>query len=986
MTTRLAVVGIDCQFPGAVNKDAFWDLLVRGEHGLSAVPRQRWDADRFYSAGKQAGTTNTRTAGFISDPDAFDHVFFGISPREAAAMDPQQRLLLQTSWRALEDAGMAPTSVAGTSTGVYVGIMSSEWANLHMTDYAGVTAHRGSGNGYCMTANRISYHLDLKGPSLAIDTACSSSLVALHSACAALRAGDCDQALVGGVNLLLTPALSIFYHQAGLSAPDGRCKPFSAGANGIGRGEGVGVVVLRRLADALADRQPVYAVIEASAVNSDGRSNGLTAPSRWSQRQVVADAYQRAGLEPDQVRFVEGHGTGTTLGDMIEVRALGDVHGADRTQPCLLGSVKGNIGHAEGAAGIAGLIKACLAMDRRILPPTICAAGENPELRLAEHGLRLAARPSRLPKGTVFGGVSSFGLGGTNAHVVLSTPPVRREPVPPQPGGVLTISANTVTALHRNVAMLAATVTREPAERLAQLCHSTNVVKSTQRCRLAVPLSTPDALRDTVLALADDPGMVAAASRRPAGKPKIAFLFTGQGSQYAGMAAALYANCPAYQERFDEADAVLTPLLGRSIGELVAGTVSIDDTALTQPALFCVQYAMAAALADLGVVPDTVVGHSIGEYAAACAAGRLTLAEAAAMVVARGALMQGLPPGGSMVAVRCSVAAVQPLVDDEPSVSVAAVNGPASVVLSGAADAVARITAALAETGIQATPLTVSHAFHSPLMAPMLEPFGAAIGTVPQRSLTATFVSTVHGRVVGPAELDTDYWVQQVRAPVRFADALGVLAERAPTHLVEIGPRPVLLALARRAGFGSGVATLACCPGKRATGAELSELLAVLYRDGLAVNWTALYRPGQRVLRRLPPYVFSDDARFWASAATVDTGPTTAIRTAVRAPVPIEPQRPTDVGSRVLAAIAEVGDYSVDDLHTGTRLRDDLGYDSIMVMQLGDRLTDLLSDDEPLSVQELLPQIVTVGDLMSFVADRCQDGATAAHRSAKGAP
>jgi len=362
-----------------------------------------------------------------------------VSPREAAAMDPQQRLVLQCAWRALEDAGVAPAKLRGTPTGVFVGIMSNEWALLHLTDYARVTAQIGSGNGYCMTANRVSYHLDLKGPSLAVDTACSSSLTGVHLACNALLAGECDYALAGGVNVILTPALNIFYTAAGLSAPDGRCKPFSADANGIGRGEGVGMVVLRRLEDAIADGQQIYAVIRGTAVNQDGRSNGITAPNRWSQQEVVTAAYRRAGVSPEQVTFTEGHGTGTELGDMIEIKALGHLHHDRADQPMLLGSVKGNLGHTEGAAGIAGLIKVALALHHRLVPASRFAARENPKLKLAEHGIKLLKAPHRLRAGPTIAGLSSFGMGGTNAHVVLESAPAPAAAAPSRGTGALPV-------------------------------------------------------------------------------------------------------------------------------------------------------------------------------------------------------------------------------------------------------------------------------------------------------------------------------------------------------------------------------------------------------------------------------------------------------------------------------------------------------------------------------------------------------------------
>ena len=425
--TPIAVVGIDCRFPGAPDKDAFWRLLMDGVVTDTEVPLQRWDIDTYYHPDGVAGSMNTRRAHFIDDVDAFDNDFFGIAPIEAAALDPQQRLLLQASWRALEDAGIDPRSLAGTPTGVFVGMMSSEWSSLQMFDFAGVTAFRGAGSGYFMTANRISYHLNLTGPSMAIDSACSSSLMAVHQGCAALRSGDTDTVIAAGANLLLTPALSIFYTQAGLSAPDGRCKPFGQRADGIGRGEGVAAVVLRRLDDAVADGQPIYAVVKSSVANHDGRSNGITAPSRRSQVELMRRALSLAEVEAGQIGFVEAHGTGTFLGDMIEANALGDVHKTRGGEPCLLGSVKGNIGHTEGSAGIAAFIKVCLALHHGVLPPTVFGDTANPGLRLDAQGLRLVESPEPLPANAL-GGVSSFGLGGSNAHAVLESAPPRRAP------------------------------------------------------------------------------------------------------------------------------------------------------------------------------------------------------------------------------------------------------------------------------------------------------------------------------------------------------------------------------------------------------------------------------------------------------------------------------------------------------------------------------------------------------------------------------
>ncbi|MEV7027322.1 polyketide synthase, partial [Kitasatospora sp. NPDC093558] len=442
MSDGIAVVGLDCAFPGAGGPEAYWDVLMRGADAAGAAAGARWD---------RAAFPGLPPGGLIADADAFDDEFFSIAPREAAAMDPHHRLLLQCAWRAIEDSGVSPAALAGTGTGVYAGVMGGEWGRLTMADPDRIRPQDGSGTSAAMTANRISYHLNLTGPSMAVDTACSSSLVAVHLAANALRAGECDTALAGGVNLVLSPVLGLVYERLGVGSPDGRCRPFSADANGIGRSDGVGVVVLRRLADAVADGQRVYAVVRGSAVSHDGRSNGVTAPNRWSQQKVLEQAHRRAGITPGRVAFVEAHGTGTLLGDAIECAALGTVHGVERPAPCAIGSVKGNIGHTEGAAGIAGLIKAALALHHRVVPASRYADRENRQLRLADRGLKLLKAPLRLPAGESFAGVSSFGMGGTNAHVVLASAPPRTRPARPRragrrarwDGGVFTVTADT---------------------------------------------------------------------------------------------------------------------------------------------------------------------------------------------------------------------------------------------------------------------------------------------------------------------------------------------------------------------------------------------------------------------------------------------------------------------------------------------------------------------------------------------------------------
>ncbi|MFH8747479.1 type I polyketide synthase [Streptomyces rimosus] len=977
----IAIVGLDGRFPGAPGPQAFWELLMSGADAIDEVPADRWDKSAFHDPQGAAGRTNTTSGGFIADADAFDHEFFGISPREAEAMDPQQRLLLQTGWRAFEDAGLDPRRQAGTRTGVFVGVMGSEWAQLHMTDYDRVTPHLGSGNGYCMIANRLSYLLDLKGPSWAVDSACSSSLVALHQACVALRGQECDQALVGGVNVILTPALHIFYSQAGLSAPDAACKPFSRDANGIVRGEAVGAVILRRLEDAVADGLPVYAVIKGSAVNQDGRSNGLTAPSRWAQQEVIAEAYRRAGVRPQDIAAVEAHGTGTVLGDMIEANALGAVHSVERDQPCSIGSVKGNIGHTEGAAGIAAVIKVALALDRGVLPPSRHARTENRLLKLRDKGLRLLKAPLRLAGDKVAVSISSFGLGGTNAHVVLAHPSAAV--APEEPGsGVLTVSGNGPEALARNAAQLAQDLQAAPERRLGQLCWTSNQVKSSGQYRLALAVSTKNeavaALRQ--FAAGSMPESVRTGSRRAV---SLGWLFTGQGSQYPGMTSALHTRYGSYRRALAEVDEAMAAHLGGSIAQHMLGTASeIDDTGLAQPAIFAAGYALGRVLGESGAEPEWMLGHSVGEFAPAVLAGALGLEDACRLVATRARLMQQLPADGGMLAARCSAESVSRLLAEEPSVSLASINGPDDVVCAGPLDALERITERLASAGIATRRLQVSHAFHSPMMEPVLAEFAAVASEITYHPLRRTVYSTLHGRRLGADELmDADYWTQHISRPVRFSEAVADALRQGATHLMEIGPRQVLGPLLRRTPVARGIPVLAPCPGPQATGGELADAIARLHCDGLEPDWAPLYEPAQRTVRRLTPYTFSTAARFWTSAPVRPDGPSRmeflATRNAPGAPgiFPAEPEplhADAPIGDAfeqdVFGIIADVCGYAAHEIRAGSLLHEELGFDSIMLIQLKDRLEQRWS--HPIQAAELLPELTTAGDVTRFLRSR----------------
>ncbi|MFD7258939.1 type I polyketide synthase [Streptomyces sp. NPDC059874] len=976
----IAIVGIDCAFPGAAGVRAYWDLLMRGGAGIGPVPGQRWEARDFPAVGD--------SGGFIDDVDVFDSDFFSVTPREAAAMDPHHRLLLPCAWRALEDSGRAPGDLAGTETGVFIGVMGGEWGRLTMSDLARVTPLLGAGSSAGMAANRISYHFDFTGPSLAVDTACSSSLVAVHLAANSLLAEECDTALAGGVNIVLSPSLGLVYGQLGLAASDGRCKPFSVDADGICRSDGVGLVVLRRLDDALADGQRIYAVLRGSAVNQDGRSNGVIAPNRWSQERVLNSAYRRAGVTPDRVAFVEAHGTGTVLGDAIECAALGSVHGVPRDTPCAIGSVKGNLGHTEGAAGIAGLIKTALALHHRIVPASLFAERENSRLRLAERGLRLLKSPLRLPRGENLAGVSSFGMGGTNAHAVLGSAPRTPAALPARARtdvhalGVFTLSADSPEALRRNLAAQADAITARPRGAAAALCRSSNRIKTGLPYRYAVTVrDTGELVEELRRAAALKPASKdgAAVGGRPWGRPVVAFLFTGQGSEFPGMTAGLHRESPAYRRHLGEADEALAPHLGTSVRDLIlGGDERVHRPEFVQPALFAVGYALARTLTTLGVPPAAVLGHSLGEYAAAVTAGALDLDEAARLVVRRAALMGELPTGGGMLAAAAGADELAWTLAGEPEVVVAALNGPADTVLSGPIDALARIGKELAGRGVRVKELPVTHAFHSPLMAQA----AAGLRTTPVRCASPALpvASTRHGRMLRHEPMDADYWADQIEEPVLLDTALGALVrDIAPTHLIEIGPRTQLLQIAARGGRACGVELLHPAPGPEASGRDLSQALAALHRAGLDPLWEELYAPEHRTVEPLAPYVFSSAQRYWdrrpmpASTpppAPVEERPSVAEGgpepTAVPAPAP-------DAGDPVLLAVVqavtEVGGYPTERVVREARFHEDLGFDSVMIMQLKNRVEARLPRVGEVSVQQMLPALRSVGSLAEFLGD-----------------
>ncbi|WP_330249895.1 SDR family NAD(P)-dependent oxidoreductase [Nocardia sp. NBC_00565] len=865
----IAIVGMACRYPGGVSSaEDLWKLVSDGTDATSEFPINRgWDTDRLYDrTGETPNTTYTREGGFLHSAGEFDPAFFGISPNEAAMMDPQQFLLLETSWEAFERAGVDPGSLRGSRTGVWVGMM-----------YHDYPANANSGS---IASGRVSYVFGLEGPSVTVDTACSSSLVAMHSAAASLRSGECDLALAGGVAVMASPETFVeFSRQRGLS-PDGRCKSFADAADGVGWSEGAGVLVLERLSDAQRNGHQILAVIAGSAVNQDGASNGLTAPNGPSQRRVIRQALANAGITPVEVDAVEAHGTGTTLGDPIEAQALLATYGQDRDpdRPLWLGSLKSNIGHAQAAAGVGGVIKMVMAMRRGVLPRTLHVDQPSTKVDWSDGHVRLLTEPVPWPvtDRPRRAGVSSFGISGTNAHVIVEQAPAAVaeqaalpvvEPAPA--GGLLpwVVSARSGEALAGQAVRLASHVDDHDADP-ADIGFSLASTRSVFEHRAVVVAEGRDGLLAGVRALGRAetvPGVVS--GRVVAGSTGL--VFSGQGAQWAGMAAELRNAFPVFAQHFDAIVAELDPLLAQpvSLSAAFASDDLVDRTVFAQAGLFAFEVALFRLLESWGVRADAVAGHSIGEVAAAHVAGVLSLADACVLVAARGRLMQALPTGGSMVAVGASEADVLPLLVG--GVSVAAVNGPSSVVLSGVEDDVAAVVEACIERGWRTHRLRVSHAFHSVLMEPMLAEFASAIEGLAFARPSLPLVSTVTGARVTDEMRDPSYWVGQVRDTVRFADAVAAMASMGVSRFAEVGPDAVLTPMvAQTLDDRAAAATAAVVALARRGHADPSTVLggvAGLFVSGAEVDWAGCYAGTGAQRIDLPTYAFQH-VRFWLDA------------------------------------------------------------------------------------------------------------------------
>jgi len=883
-TEPIAIIGMGCRYPGGVKDlDSYWNLLSNGIDAISEVPGDRWDVDKLYDPDPdKPGKMSTRYGGFLEDIDRFDADFFSISTREALSMDPQQRLLMEVCWEALENAGQASADLLESKTGIFVGISSFDYAQLisSQVNSEDIDAYLGTGVSHSAASGRLSYFLGLQGPCLSIDTACSSSLVGLHYACQSLRNGECRMALSGGVNLILIPTIHLTLSKARLMAPDGRCKVFDAAADGFVRSEGCGIIVLKRLSDAIADNDHILSVIRGSAINQDGRSSGLTAPNGPSQQAVLREALQNAGVKPDQVQYVEVHGTGTALGDPIEVQALAEVYAQDRAKsdPLYIGSVKTNIGHTESAAGVAGLMKTVLALQHKRIPPHLHLKKLNPLIEWENYPVKVAKsgiewRTKHEPR---LAGISSFGFTGTNAHIILEEAPAPKETFdhPERPLHILTFSAPTEKA-HMDLGVrYADNLEADRPERLADICYTANTGRTHFGNRSAMIVKSKEDAAQALRKFGAGQDRQGLKRGKPENseKPETVFLFTGQGAQYANMCKRLFETQPTFHKVLENCDDILQSLIGRSMMPFLfpdhGENTALDETEYTQPVVFAVGYALAELWKSWGIRPDAVIGHSLGEYVAACVAGVFGLEDGLKLVTERARLIQSLPPDGTMAAVFGNVDNIQTAIQPHTDVmAISAINDPMSAVISGETNAVRDLLSKLKDDGIHSKFLKVSHAFHSPLMEPILKRFGEVVDEIKMMPPRIKFVSNVTGDLFPmDFEFTSTYWKRHLRETVQFSSGIQVLYNEGYRTFIEIGPHPVLCAFGRAHLPDETVGWL---PSLRRDGDEWSQILdslAELYVRGGTVDWDAFDKDYCRRKVFLPTYPFQRE-RHWLKTA-----------------------------------------------------------------------------------------------------------------------
>lgn len=875
----IAVIGMGCRFPGGADSpERLWDLLKAGVDAISEVPQDRWDVDAYYDTDPEApGKMITRWGGFLRDIDKFDPGFFNISSREATSMDPQQRMLLEVTWEALENAVQAPDKLIGSSAGVFVGFNHSDYWFKHMafSDIKKLDAYLATGGAHSIASGRLSYTFGLIGPSITVDTACSSSLLAIHLAVQSLRNNECSVALAGGVNLILIPEITVGLSKAGAMAPDGRCKSFDHRANGFVRSDGCGMVVLKRLSDALTNGDRILALIHGTACNQDGRSASLTAPSGPSQEAVIRSALKDGGIEPRQVSYVETHGTGTSLGDPIEAHALLSVFGdsISSEHPLILGSVKSNIGHSEAAAGVASFIKTVLCFTHEEIPRNLHFEKLNPNI--TDEKARIVVPIENIPwpgeRASRVAGVSCFGFSGTNVHMVLGEAPSRpRTSVEnDRPLHVLTLSAKNEAALQQLAEQYEKCLAEQPHPAIADFCYTANTGRAHFPVRRSFVSDSVEQARRSLAAVAGGTRSteIYADDLRNREVSELAFLFSGQGSQYVGMGRQLYETQPIFRKTLEHCDELLRPFLATSLFSVLypkPGEESpLNETAYTQSALFALEYALWEMWRSWGIEPSVVMGHSLGEYVAACVAGVFSLEDGLKLITERGRLVRGLPLNGSMAAIFATPSQMEEfVVDYNGQVSIAAINGPESIVLSGVSQSVEAILKRLEDRGIAWHRLGVSHAFHSALMDPILDEFEEIISSVRLHPPSIELVSNVTGKAIGGEVTRTDYWRRHLRNTVQFAEGMSTLRDLGCRLFVEIGPNPVLLGMGRRCLPEDGCSWLPSLRSGENDWRRILESLAEMYVRGIKVDWEGVAQdyPCQRL--QIPTYPFKRE-RHW---------------------------------------------------------------------------------------------------------------------------
>jgi acyl transferase domain-containing protein/acyl carrier protein len=900
VTTRtdepIAIVAVSCRFPGAPDPEAFWEVLSGGVDAIREVPEERFDIDEFYDPDPETpGKTYTRFGGFLDGVDGFDPEFFGISPREAVWIEPQQRLMLETSWEGLERAGYSPGALRGSRTGVFAGVAANEYAHLLSSESVDkIEPYFITGNALNAISGRVAFALGLEGPAVAVDTACSSALVAVHQACQALRSGDCDLALAGGVNVLLSPVTVIAASRARMLSPVGRCKTFDASADGYVRSEGCGILVLTRLGDAERDGDRVCAVISSSVVNQDGASSGLTVPNGGAQQRLISAALARAGLTGGDVDYLEAHGTGTPLGDPIEVQAAAAAYGGSRDadRPLLMGSVKTNIGHTESASGAAGLIKVVLSLQHEVLPQSLHFDNPSPHIPWDSLPVRVVdeAMPWQTNGRPRRAGVSSFGFTGTNAHVLIEEAPRQPAaadedsagdvPVTPEPAtheqpvNVLALSARSPEALVALAQRYDAWLAAHPDVDLADVCLTAGTGRSHFEHRAALVVDSVEGAREGLAGVAENrlrPGVLRGEHTH---RPTTAWLFTGQGSQYPGMARELFGAEPVFAETVTRCADAVSDILARPLLEVLFATdresgETLRHTSFAQPALFAVETGLARLWQSWGIEPDVVLGHSVGQYAAACVAGVFSLEDGARLMAERGRLFGSLPEGGRMVAVFADAKHVEELAAEFSRVSVAAYNGP-NTVLSGPGEDLEQIVAKFGDEAIRCTWLETSHAFHSELLDSVLGEFESYAAQLTFAAPTLPLVCNRNGAVLtAQTPIDAQYWRRHSRQPVQFAESVRTAAALGCSVLMEIGPQPVLTGAAVQVWPEHLAAPRAIVALRKGVGdrRQIADALAAAYVSGHRPDFAALHQQPRRRLE-LPTYPFQR-RRFWPKTSGI---------------------------------------------------------------------------------------------------------------------